>query len=168
TAPGVINGRIDAPGDVDLFRFDARAQQRWIVETDAARGGSPIDTRVEVLHPDGRPVGRLLLQAVRNTAINFRGIDSNATGMRLDHYEEMELNEYLYLNGDVMRLLRMPQGPDSDMQMYEAAGKRRAYFDTSAVAHALDEQGFIVEPRPVGAKLVATGLPIFTLTFEND
>ena len=156
-------------GDADLFRFEARTGQNWIIETDAARRGSPVDTKIEVLHADGRPVARLLLQAVRNTAINFRGVDSNGNNIRLDNYEEMELNEYLYLNGDVMRLFRMPQGPDSDMLMYtSSAGKRRAYFDTSAVAHALDEQGFLVEPRPPDAKLTATGLPVFTLHVEND
>jgi hypothetical protein len=67
-----------------------------------------------------------------------------------------------------MRLFRMPQGPDSDMLMYMSAGKRHAYFDTTAVGHALDEHGFIVEPRPPGAKLAATGLPVFTLNYEND
>jgi WD40 repeat protein/mono/diheme cytochrome c family protein len=167
-APGVVNGRIERAGDADLFRFDAKAGDLWIIETDAAGRSSPIDTKIEVLHADGRPVARMLLQAVRNTAINFRGVDSNATGMRLDNYEEMELNEYLYLNGDVMRLFRMPQGPDSDMLMYASAGKRRAYFDTTAVAHALDEQGFIIEAQPLGAKLAATGLPVFTLDYEND
>jgi len=121
-----------------------------------------------VLFPDGRPVPRLLLQSVRNTANNFRKFDSNADNARLDNYEEMELNEYLYFNGDVMRLFRMPQGPDSDMLMYSSAGKRRAYFDTTAVGHALDEQGFIVEPRPLGAKLGVNGLPVFTLHYEND
>jgi hypothetical protein len=72
------------------------------------------------------------------------------------------------LNGEVMRLFRMPQGPDSEMLMFTSAGKRRAYFDTSAVAHALDEQGFIVAPQPLDAKLAATGLPVFTLHYEND
>lgn len=167
--PATAGGRIDGPGDVDLFRFEARSGEALIIETDAARRGSPVDTRIEVLHPDGRPVARLKLQAVRNTAINFRSVDSIATGMRLDNYEEMELTEYLYMNGDVMRLFRMPQGPDSDMIMFASTGgKRRAYFDTTAVAHALDEQGFIVEPHPLAAKLPANGLPVFTLNFEND
>ncbi len=170
--PGVVNGRIGpaAPtgADVDLFRVEAEAGQHWIVETDAASRGSPVDTKIEVLHADGEPVARMLLQAVRNTAINFRGVDSVATGMRLDHYEEMELNEYLYLNGEVMRLFRRPQGPDSEMLMFTSGGKRRAYFDTSAVAHALDETGFIVEPQALGTKLAATGLPVFTLHYEND
>jgi mono/diheme cytochrome c family protein len=167
-APGAMNAHLHTIGDADVFRFEAQAGQTWILETDAARRGSPVDTQIEVLHPDGQPAARMQLQAVRNTAINFRGVDSIATGMRLDHYEEMELNEYLYLNGDVMRLFRMPQGPDSDMLMFTSAGKRRAYFDTTAVAHALDEQGFIVQPQPLGAKLAATGLPVFTLPYAND
>jgi hypothetical protein len=153
---------------VDVFRFEAKSGQAWIIETDAARRASPVDTKVELLHADGKPVARMALQAVRNTAINFRGVDSNGNNIRLDNYEEMELTQYLYMNGDVMRLFRMPQGPDSDMLMYTSAGKRRAYFDTTAVAHALDEQGFIVEPRAPGAKLAANGLPVFTLHYEND
>jgi WD40 repeat protein len=166
--PAGINARMDRSGDVDLFQFTAKRQQLLILETDAARRGTDVDTRIEILSEEGQPVPRLLLQAVRNTAINFRGIDSNGTGMRLDNYEEMELNEYLYINGDVMRLFRMPQGPDSDMLMFASAGKRRAYFDTTAVAHALDEQGFIVQPHPLGTKLVPNGLPTFTLHYEND
>jgi WD40 repeat protein/mono/diheme cytochrome c family protein len=166
--PGAVNGRIDDAGDADLFRFETPTGRQWMIETDAARRGSPVDTKLEVLHPDGKPVARLLLQAVRNTAINFRPVDSNGDNVRLDNYEEMELNEYLYMNGDVMRLFRMPQGPDSDMIMYTRGGKRRAYFDTTAVAHALDEQGFIVEPQSLGAKLPANGLPGFTLHYQND
>ena len=67
-----------------------------------------------------------------------------------------------------MRLFRMPQGPDSDMLLTTSAGKRRAYFDTTATGHALDEAGFIVQPQPTGAKLVPSGLPLFALNFEND
>jgi len=157
-----------AQSDADLFRFEARAGQTWIIETQAAQRGSPADTRIEVLHADGKPVERLLLQAVRNTAINFRSIDSNGNGARLDNYEEMELNEYIYFNGEVVKLFRMPQGPDSDMLFYTSNGKRRAYFDTSAMAHALDEPAYIIEPHPTGAKLVSNGLPVFPLYYAND
>ena len=157
-----------AGSDADLFRFEARAGQTWIIETQAAQRGSPADTRIEVLHADGKPVERLLLQAVRNTAINFRSIDSNGNGARLDNYEEMELNEYIYFNGEVVKLFRMPQGPDSDMLFYTSNGKRRAYFDTSAMAHALDEPAYVIEPHPTGAKLVSNGLPVFPLYYAND
>jgi len=154
--------------DVDLFRFDAKAGQTWIIETQAAQRGSPADTKIEVLHADGRPVERLLLQAVRNTAINFRSIDSNGIGARLDNYEEMELNDFVYFNGEVVKLFRMPQGPDSDMLFYASNAKRHAYFDTSAMAHALDEAAYVVEPHPPGARLVSNGLPAFPLFYAND
>src|SRR2546427_10407999 len=110
----------------------------------------------------------MLLDGVRNPAINFRSIDSNGNGARLDNYEEMELNEYVYFNGEVVKLFRMPQGPDSDLLFYASNGKRRAYFDTSALAHALDEPAYVVEPHPPAAKLVSNGLPVFPLYFAND
>jgi len=47
--------RVPVP-DVDLFRFDAKAGQTWIIETMAAQRGSPADTRIEVLRADGKPV----------------------------------------------------------------------------------------------------------------
>ena len=166
--PGAINGRIDRAGEADQFRFDAEAGRLLILETDAARRGSPVDTKIELLHPDGQPVRRVLLQGVRNTANNFRPFNSDANNARIDNWEEMELNDFLYMNGDVMRLFRMPQGPDSDMLFYASGGKRQAYFDTMATGHALEEPGFIVQPQPVGTKLVPNGLPVFALNFEND
>jgi mono/diheme cytochrome c family protein len=168
TAPGSAAQRHANEADVDLFRFEAKAGQTWIIETAAAQLGSPVDTRIEVLDAAGKLVERLVLQAVRNTAINFRSIDSNGNGARLDNYEEMELNEYVYFNGEVVKLFRMPQGPDSDMLFYSSDGKRRAYFDTSAMAHALDEPAYVVVPHPPGIMPGATGLPVFHLDYAND
>ncbi len=167
-APSTINGRIERAGDADLFRFEAEAGRPWIIETDAARRGSPVDTKIEVLHPDGRPVARLLLQAVRNSAVTFRGIDSVTTDCRVENWEEMELNDLLYLQGEVVKLFRAPQGPDSGFLFHASAGKRRAYFDTSPTAHALDEPCYIVESHPLGTQLAPNGLPLFTLTYQND
>lgn len=171
-APGVVNGRIWAAkgqaGDVDLFSFDAKAGENWVIETDAARRGSPIDTKFEVLHQDGRPVERVRLQAVRDSSITFRPIDSNADDLRVENWREMELTQFLYMNGEVGRIFRMPQGPDSGFQLFNRGGKRRCYFDTSGMAHALDEPCYIVEPHPPGAKLVANGLPVFPLYYAND
>ncbi|MEW6156142.1 MAG: c-type cytochrome domain-containing protein [Verrucomicrobiota bacterium] len=166
--PVIINGRIQSAEDTDLFRFEVKAGQHLLIETAAASLGSPIDTRLEVCHADGKAVQRLMLQAVRDSRINFRGIDSNATGARLDNYLEMELNEFLYLQGEVVKLFRMPQGPDSEMVFYTMHGKRRLYFDTSPSAHALDENCYIVEPHPPGTKPLPNGLPTFPVFYAND
>ncbi len=166
--PATVNGKFATAGDRDLFRFEAKAGQVWMFETNAARKTSLADTKLEILTPDGRPVQRLVLQAVRETYNEFRPIDSNGPDMRLKNWEEMDLNQFLYIGGEVLKTFRMPQGPDSGMQMYANGGKRIDYFDTSATVHALDEVCYIVEPYPVGTKLIDNGLPIFPLNYEND
>jgi hypothetical protein len=80
----------------------------------------------------------------------------------------MDLNQYVWFNGDIERVFRMPRGPDADMIFFSNAGKRRAWFDTTATAHALDDPCYVVEPRPLNAKLVPNGLPVFTLNYVND
>ena len=176
--PAAVNARIRPPGapaslpansqDTDLFRFDAKSTQTLVIETDAARRGSPIDTKIEILHPDGKPVERLLLQAVRDSQITFRPIDSNTDDLRVEHWREMELNQLMYLQGEVCKIFRMPQGPDSGFQFYNIGGKRRDYFNTSPIAHALDEPTYIVEPHPPGTKLLPNGLPVFPVYYAND
>jgi len=170
-SPGTVGGQIfraESVTDVDLFRFHSPAGKEWIIETDAVRRGSPIDTKLEVLLSDGRPAPRLLLQAVRDSNIEFRPTDSNAEGFRVKNWEEMHLNQFLYVGGEVCRLFRMPRGPDSDMAFYTAQGRRRGYFDTTPTAHAIYDACYIVEPRPLGANLVPNGLPVFALNYEND
>lgn len=165
--PGSANGHLSKATDADHFRFDAKKGQRWVIETMAARRGSPADTKIEVLHTDGRPVERLWLQAVRDSSVTFRGIDSNNPDVRLVNWEEMELNQFLYLGGEVCRLFRAPRGPDAGFLLYNRGG-RLAYFDTSPVAHPLDEPAYIVEPHPPGAQFVPNGLPVFKLAYAND
>lgn len=169
--PSAVNGRIwtqAGSSDGDYFRFRAKPGQVLVIETDAARRGSPMDTKIEVLRLDGSPIERLLLQAVRDSHLTFRNIDSNTDDLRVENWQEMELNQLMYLQGEVCKIFRMPQGPDSGFQFYNSGGKRLLYFDTSAVAHALDEPIYIVEPHPPGTKLVPNGLPVFTVYFAND
>ena len=169
--PGAMNGRFFSAKnqpDADLFRFHAAAGRKLILETQAAQLGTPADTKLEILDSAGQPVPRLKLQAVRDSFVNFRTIDSNQQGARLENWEEMDLNNFVYLNGEVVRLFRMPQGPDSDLLFYLSSGKRRTYFDTPASGHALEEPCYIVEPRTLDETLSVNGLPVFTLYHVND
>jgi WD domain, G-beta repeat len=173
STPGVATGRIfiadgAAARDEDLFRFDAKAGDQWIIETKAARAGSTLDTKVEVLDARGQPVPRLLLRAVRDSVIEFRGMSSEQRGVRLANWEEMLLNEYVYVSGDVIKLFQQRRGPDADAQFYPENGNRFAYFDTTSQAHTLGEPAYIVVPYAVGTELPNNGLPVFTLNYEND
>lgn len=168
TAPVNVNALLAKAGDTDHFAFDAKKGQTWIIETLAAQAGSPTDTKIEVLHADGKPVARLLMQAVRDSYNNFRSVDANNPDIRLQNWEEMELNEYVWFNGDIMKIIRMPRGPDGGCFFYINDAKRRAYFDTSATSHSLDEPCYVVQPYPLGSSIAANGLPVFTLNHQND
>jgi WD40 repeat protein/mono/diheme cytochrome c family protein len=172
-APASVNGLLHVPADAeavdaDVYAFDAKQGETLVIETQAAMLGSPADTKLEVLDDKGNPVPRVLLQAVRDSWINFRSIDANNPDARVENWREMDLNQFIYFQGDVARIFRLPRGPDSGFLFFGFDGKRRAYFDTTATGHALDEPCYVVEPKPVGSELVANGLPVFTLNYAND
>ena len=167
--PAEIKGTISRPGDADCFRFAARRGQPLLLEVNAARSKSLLDSRIEVLDAAGNPVEQIVLQATRDSWFTFRGKDSIQSGdYRLQNWREMELDEYLYANGEVVRLWEYPRGPDSGFTVYPGNGKRQAFFGTSAVTHALGEPAWIVEPLPPGAAAAPNGLPVFRVLYEND
>jgi WD40 repeat protein len=168
---GTISGsREDGQPDRDLFRFHARKGQQLVLEINAARQKSPLDSRLEVLDAAGNSIPRVVLQAVRPTYFTFRGHDSTSlSDFRLHKWQDMELNEYLYANGEVVKLWMYPRGPDSGFLVYPGIdGSRFTYFGSTAITHALNDPCYIVEPHPPGATLIPNGLPEFTLFYEND
>jgi len=168
--PARITGRIMGEGgDEDLFRFVARRGEQWVLEVNAARSKSPLDSHLEVLDAEGRPIERVRLQAVRDTWLTFRGKDSmTAQDFRLFKWREMSLNQLLYVNGEVVKLWHYPRGPDSGYIVYPGTGNRWGYFDTTPMAHPLGQTAYIVEPLASGAEPLPNGLPVFTLNYEND
>ena len=173
TAPVSINGRILVDGkpeaaDTDIYAFEAKAGEEWMIETEAQQANAPTDTRIEILKADGSPVERLKLQAVRSSSNNFRSVDADLADIRLENYTETGLDEYVYFNGDVMKTFRVPRGPDGGFLFYSSGGKRRAYFDTTATGHPLDEPCYVVEPLKPGQAPVANGLPVLSLPYAND
>ena len=167
--PAEIKGTIDQPGDTDLFRFRARAGQELTLAINAAQSKSRLDSRLELLTTEGRPVEQVVLQAVRDSWFTFRGKDSDtADDFRLHNWTEMELDEYFYSNGEVVKLWLYPRGPDSGFKVYPGEGRRQAYFGTTPITHALNEPGYIVTPLAPGSEPVPNGLPVFRLNYEND
>ena len=167
--PVEIKGTIGRPGDADCFRFAAQRGTPLLIEVNAARSKSLLDSRIEVLDAVGKPVEQVVLQATRDSWFTFRGKDSTQSGdFRLQNWMEMELDEYVYANGEVVRLWRYPQGPDSGFMVYPGSGNRQTFFGTSAVTHALGEPAWIVEPLPPGTIPPPNGLPVFRVLYEND
>lgn len=177
TLPATIKGVINPVGaeaspapsvDTDLYRFSAQKGEVWVFEINAARSKSPLDSKIEILDSEGNRIERVRLQAVRDSYITFRGIDSNTRDCRLHNWEEMDVNQLLYLNGEVVQLWLWPRGPDSGFQFYPQTGNRTGLFDTTANSHALQEPCYIVEAHPPGTNLIPNGLPVFSIYYEND
>ena len=167
--PSETYGRMGRPGDVDHFAFQARAGEALTLEVRAARDGSAMDSRLEVLTSAGQPVEQAVLQAVRDSWFTFRGKDSDTVDdFRLQNWAEMELDEYLYANGEVVRLWLYPRGPDSGFKVYPGEGRRQSVFGTTPVSHALNEPAYLVKAYPAGSRPIPNGLPVFRLNYQND
>ncbi|MCB1232634.1 MAG: hypothetical protein KDN19_20470, partial [Verrucomicrobiae bacterium] len=169
TAPAEVSGKIEAPGDTDDFRFSAKAGQNWILEVNASRMKSPLDSKIEVLTVDGEPVEQTKLQAVRDSWFEFRGKNSTQVNdFRVFNWREMELNEYLYCNGEVVKLWLYPRGPDSGFTVYPGEGNRHTYFNTSGLSHALGEPCYVVREVPRFFFNDTASSEIYTIYYEND
>ncbi len=167
--PSETYGRMGRPGDVDHFALQARAGEALTLEIRAARDGSAMDSRLEVLTTAGQPVEQVVLQAVRDSWFTFRGKDSDTfDDFRLQNWAEMELDEYLYANGEVVRLWLYPRGPDSGFKVYPGEGRRQPVFGTTALSHALNEPAYLVKAHPAGSRPTPNGLPVFRLNYQND
>jgi len=54
--PVVVDGRVDRPGDVDVFHFKGQAGQKIVAEVFARRLGSPLDSVLELTDAKGKRI----------------------------------------------------------------------------------------------------------------
>ncbi len=153
----------------DWYAFDSKKGQVWSIGIFAAQDKSPLDSYLEITDPQAIPILRTRLQAVRESYYTFRGKDSlSIDDFRLHRWEDMQLNEWLYSGGEVVRLWLYPRGPDSGFKVYPGFGNRFTYFGTSPIAHALNEPAWIVRELAPDQPPVSNGLPVFPIFYSND
>ncbi len=166
--PGTADGVLAKPGEAHTIRFRAKKGERLIVETHAARLGAPVDSFVEVLGADGKPVPRAVLRCVARTFTTFRDHNSTGPGIRLEYWNELAIDDLLYVGGELMRIKALPRNPDDDCQFYEVDGKRVGFLDTTPTHHAQGTPMYKVEVHPPGSTFPPNGMPLFELTYRND
>ena len=171
--PAMVRGAIDREGDAadaaDMFALDARAGERWILEVKAARQESLLDSYLEILDEASAPVPRVVLQAVQDSYFTFRTTSPTAVdSIRLHNWQDMRMHQFLYCNGEVVRLWHYPRGPDSGFSVFPGQGSRHTMFDTTAITHPMGETCYVVEPYTPGTPTPRNGLPAFTVYYAND
>ena len=58
TPPVVINGRINEAKDIDYFRLKSPSDQKWVIEVQARRAGSPLDSLLTLMDSQGKVLQR--------------------------------------------------------------------------------------------------------------
>jgi hypothetical protein len=172
TAPVIVNGRIASPRaggrDADVFRVDMRRGQTLMLQIAAQRLGSALDSLIEVLDAQGRPVPRARLRAVWETTVDLKSRGSIDSGLRLLAWDEVRRGDFIFVDRELMKVQELPKGPDEDVTLVNFRGRRMAFEDTSPEGHALLRPVYKVERHPPGAVLAPNGLPVFDLEFRND
>lgn len=168
TPPFTIDGELAAPGAVHVVAFHAKKGERVVAEVEAGRLGSALDSFLEVLDADGKPVPRATLRCTAKAYTTFRDNTSNAPAIRLETWNEFGVNDYLFVKGELMRIAALPKGPDDDCQFVSVAGSRVGYLGTTPTQHANGSLVYKVELHPPGMKFAPNGMPVFALNFQND
>ena len=166
--PGVANGVIDKADATQTWRFTARKGQRLILEVNARRLGSPLDSYLEVLDLQGKPVPRAVLRSVGMTNLAFRDHDSAKEGVRLESWNNLGVDDYLLVGDELMRIQALPRGPDDDCQMYSINGQRLGFLGTTPRHHSLGTPMYQVQIHPPGKTFPANGYPTVQLNYRND
>jgi hypothetical protein len=166
--PGSADGIFTRPNVAQTARFNARKGERLIVEVLARRAGSPVDSVIEILDATGKPVPLATLRCTAKTNVTFRDHDDRGAGIRLDAWNELAIDDYLYADGDLMRIVELPKGPDDDCQFYQKAGQRLGFLGTTPTHHSFGVSLYRVEIHPPEKSFPPNGLPLVALTYRND
>ncbi len=166
--PGTANGRIAEPGAMQTWRFPAKKGQRLVLEINARRLGSPLDSVIEILDAKGQPVPRAVLHSEAKTYIVFRDHDSAGSGIRIETWSELRINDYLYVDGELLRIRELPKNPDDDCQFWSAGGQRLGWLGTTPTHHPQGASLYKVTLHPPGTTFAPNGFPVITLPYRND
>jgi WD40 repeat protein len=166
--PGTGNGRVVKNGDTVTFRFKAKKGQRLLVEVNARRIGSPLDSTLEILDKEGRPLPRATLRCLVRTYTVFRDHDARSPGIRIEAWSELAVDDYLLVGSELVRINALPRNPDDDCQFHSIGGQRLGFLGTTPTFHPQGQPMYKVAIHPPGTKFPPNGLPLVTLYHRND
>ena len=127
-----------------------------------------MDSLIEVLDAKGNLVPRLTARPVWKSQIILFDRDSKSPGLRIAQPQVLELDDYMVSGNDLMKVVKLTNGPDEDVTYDNFGGQRLGMEDTTPEAHALDDFIYKVELHPPGTSFAPNGMPLFQFYFRND
>jgi hypothetical protein len=140
--PVTINGRIFPREDVDIWTVEARRGEAIWCEVDAARIGSGLDSRLEVLGPDGQRLAENAGYFGDDALVRFTAPADGTYQVRIHDAQFGGLQHYVYR-------LTISAGPHVELT-YPAGGQRGKTTQVQLI-------GTNVPTEPVGVELPADG-----------
>jgi hypothetical protein len=168
TIPMVANGRIDKPGDVDVYRFEAHSRETVVAEIYARRLGSPVDSFLRLTDSRGRTEAFNDDYEDKTLALSTHHADSRlvvklkSNGVHYLYVTDSQRNggpEYNY-----RLLLRYPH-PDFDLRVVPSSVIARPGSCVPITVYALRKDGhdddiFLeLDKAPPGYKLSGGWVP---------
>jgi WD40 repeat protein len=165
--PCAVNGRLDTR-QPHFYRFHAARGERLTLDVWARRAGSSLDSDIEVLDANGKPIERAVIRPVYQTEITLNDRDSATNALRIFAWDAVGIGDYIMVGREVVKVVEMPRGPDSDIFFRTFRGQRLTYFGTTPEYHSLGQPVYKVEIHPAGATFSPNGYPVTRLTYRND
>ena len=164
----IANGLLETPDAQKRVSFRAKKGERLAIEVVAARLGSPVDSLLTIEDAQGKPVPRVVLRSVSRVFTIFRDHSARGASIRLETWNELAVDDYLYTNGELMRVEELPGHPDADAKFYAVGGRRETYLGTTANDISTGSPLYKVEFHPPGSTFAPNGLPVVELPYRND
>ena len=145
TLPVIVNGRIDRPGDWDVFRFDGRSGEEIVAEVSARRLDSPLDSLLRLTDSAGRELavnddaedkGAALLTHQADSRLNFKLPANGVYYLHLGDSQSKGGADYAY------RLRISRPRPDFELRMVPSSINGRAGATVPVTVYALRRDGF--------------------------
>jgi len=145
TLPIIINGRIDSPGDADVFCFDGKAGQTVVAEVMARRLNSPLDSILKLTDASGKPIASNDDHVDKGSGLNTHHADSYlSVTLPADGTYYLSLRDTQTKGGPeyAYRLRISPPRPDFELRLVPSSLAARPGSSIPVTVYALRRDGF--------------------------
>ncbi len=156
TLPVTINGRIFPREDVDDWSFVAKANETISCEVNAARLGSGLDSRLEVLNPSGEVIAENSDTFGADSFVRFTAPEDGTYTVRIHDIRFEGLQHFVYR-------LTISSGPWLD-RVYPLGGQRGKSVELQLAGANLAQK---TQPFAVPATDTTQGLSVFQFPAEH-